>query len=137
MGPVGALLVLLTVVMSAGMTFVAPTAQAVSDSITDLSVDFDIQADGSVAVRYELDWRFGSDSRHGIDFGIATMELWDADPTKVVVYDITDVEVMSPSGAPATFTRQQYINGSVGSLNLRIGDRNTTVEGRQATYVVS
>lgn len=137
MGPVGVWLVLLTVVMLAGMAFVPPTAQAASDTITELSVDFDIQADGSVAVRYELDWQFGSDGRHGIDFGIATRESWDADRTKDVVYDITDVEVMSPSGAPATFTRRQDIAGSVGRLNLRIGDRNKTVEGREATYVIS
>ncbi len=78
----GALLVLLTLVLGIGVALVPSTAHAATDSVTELSVDFDIRADGSVAVRYELDWRFGTEGRHRINFGIATRESWHADRPK-------------------------------------------------------
>ncbi len=137
MRPVGAWLVLLTLLVGAGVALGPVAAQAATDSITDLSVDYDIAADGSVAVRYEIDWHFSSEGRHGIDFAIATRESWDADRTKDVVYDVSGVSVSSPSGAPDTFTQKEVEAGSVGQLELRIGDRDQTVDGQKATYVIS
>ena len=133
----GALLLLLVLVLSLGAAFVPSTAHAAADSVTGLAVDFNIQPDGSVDVRYELDWRFGSDGRHGIDFGIATREVWDADRSMDVIYEVSDIAVASPSGAPAMFTREDQESGSVGRISLRIGDPDQTVEGRDATYVIS
>ncbi len=136
-GPLGEWVILLIFVLGVGVAVIPSTAHAAADSITELSVDFDIQPDGSVAVRYELDWQFGTSGRHGIDFGIATRESWDADTSKDVVYGISDISVTSPSGAPATFTREDENSGSVGRIALRIGDPNRTVEDRRATYVIS
>ncbi len=131
------MLVILTVLAGLCFALAPATAHASEDSITEMSVDFDIQPDGSVDVRYELDWRFGTQGRHGIDFGIATRERWDADPTQDVLYDVSDIRVSSPSGAPDSFSQTVNGEGSVGSLDLRIGDPDKTVEGRDATYVIA
>lgn len=133
----GVSMAIFTLLIGLGLALVPTVAQAAEDSVTNLSVTFDIQPDGSVSVRNEIHWRFGSEGRHGIDFGIATRERWDADPSKDVVYDVTDVTVSSPSGAPDTFTQTVNEEGSVGSLDLRIGSPEETVDGRDATYVIS
>lgn len=131
------MMVVLTLLVGLAAALVPATAQAAEDTVRELSVNYDIQSDGSVAVRYELAWRFGSEGRHGIDFGIATRELWDADATQDVVYDVSEIQVSSPSGAPDSFTQTTNEQGSVGSVDLRIGDPEETVEGRDATYVIS
>lgn len=128
---------LLVVLLGVGFVLVPTTARAADDTVTNLSVDYDIQPDGSVSVRYEIDWRFASDGRHGIDFSIATRERWDADPTQDVVYDVTDIRVSSPSGAPDSFTQTDTDEDSVGSVDLRIGDPIETLDGTDATYVIS
>lgn len=116
---------------------VAP-AHAAVDIIKNLNATFDVQADGSLKVTYELDWEFAESGRHGIDFGIASREPWDDDPTQEAVYEISDVNVDSPSGAPDQFTqsiKRDYDGGE--TTNLRIGDPDKTIDGRRATYVIS
>ena len=58
-------------------------------------------------------------------------------PTQDVSYDVSDITVSSPSGAPDSFTQTANQHGSVGSLDLRIGDPVQTVAGLDATYVIS
>ncbi|MEO7588636.1 MAG: DUF2207 domain-containing protein [Arachnia sp.] len=120
-----------------GVALMPVPAHAAEDVITDMSVDFDIRADGTVAVRYEIDWQFGDRGRHGIEFDIVTRESWEADRTRDVLYDISDLRVSSPSGAPDTVTWEAKENGSDGSLDLRIGDPDETIDGREATYVIT
>lgn len=115
----------------------APQAHAADDAITSMMVHYDIQADGTVLVTHEVDWRFGSGGRHGIDFSIVTREPWDADETKDVVYDVSDIKVHSPSGAPDEFTERVAGFGSDETVDLRIGDPDVTVQGRKASYVIS
>lgn len=115
----------------------AVPAQADDESVRHLDVRFDVQADGSMDVRYELDWNFGEKGRHGIDFRIVSRESWDPNPLQDVVYEIDNVEVSSPSGAPAQFTERVSGWGSDEELVLRIGDPDVTLDTSEATYVIS
>ena len=128
--------VLLIALLALLTTTLAVPASADEDRVRNLDVTFAIQPDGSVLARYELEWRFAEKGRHGIDFGIATRESWDADRDYDAVYRVSDVRVSSPSGAPAQFTSTERGWGSDGSLDLRIGDPDTTLDTRDATYVI-
>lgn len=116
---------------------VPATAHAADDVVRRLDVTYAVQADGTVKVRQQLDWRFGESGRHGIQLGIAVRELWDADRTKDVVYGVTNLHVESPTGAPARFTEKRDGDGSVETLRVRVGDPDRTVDGRDQTYVVT
>ncbi|MGJ3508495.1 DUF2207 domain-containing protein [Enemella sp. A6] len=124
-------LVLGTVLMTPG------TAHAANDEIRRLDVRFDVQPDGSMLARFELEWRFAEKGRHGIKFGIVTRESWEPEPDKDVVYEIDQIEVSSPSGAPAMFTQESQGWGSNEEINLQIGDPDTALKTRDATYVIS
>ncbi|MEO7588637.1 MAG: DUF2207 domain-containing protein [Arachnia sp.] len=135
--PVGAVIVVLTLLAGLVLALVPATAQAAQDSIPRLQVTYDVQADGTLQVTQRIDYRFSSSGRHGIDFRIASRERWENDPSKDVVHDISRITVDSPSGAPATFTREDVRRGSVGSVDLRIGDPAQTIQGLEATYEIS
>ncbi|GAB3811376.1 hypothetical protein GCM10028820_02500 [Tessaracoccus terricola] len=129
---------LFSLLLAMAAIVVAPgLAHAAEDEVTSMAVSFDVRADGSVGVRYELHWRFAETGRHGIDFNIATREPWEADPMLDVVYEVSDLKVDSPSGAPDQFERTDHEAGSDGELRLRIGDPDTTLDTRDATYVIS
>ncbi|NLT29267.1 MAG: DUF2207 domain-containing protein [Propionibacterium sp.] len=112
-------------------------AHAADDEVRRLDAQFEVQPDGSMLVRYELHWRFAEKGRHGIDFRIATRENWEPDPSQDVVYRVDDIEVSSPSGAPATFTERTSGYGSEEEIVLRIGDPNIELDTRDASYVIS
>lgn len=129
---------LLAVVIALSALVASPgAAHAADDVVRHLDTSYDVQADGSVKVRQQFDWRFGESGRRGIQLGLATRERWDADPTRDVVYAISDVTVESPTGAPAQFEQTPSAQGSVGTLTLRVGDPDQTVKGRDHTYVLS
>lgn len=129
---------LLSLALGLGLLSVAAPAHADDDSVRDLRVSYEVRADGSVGVTYEIDWEFAEEGSHGIEFGIVTAEPWDDDPTKLAAYEISDLEVSSPSGAPAEFeeTEQQAPDGFRETL-LRIGDPDEALETREASYVIS
>lgn len=115
----------------------SPPAHAAEDSITNLTVHYDIQADATVRVEHAMDWRFAAKGRHGIDFSIVTREMWDADATRDVVYDVSNISVFSPSGAPVQFTERTGGYGSDERIELRIGDGDVALQGREASYIIS
>lgn len=112
-------------------------AQAADERIRHLDVRFDVHADGSMDVRYELDWDFGERGRRGIQFSIVTRESWESNTAQDVVYEVDNVEVSSPSGAPAQFTERRSGWGSNEELTLRIGDPGAPLTTTEATYVIS
>ncbi|MBB1484224.1 DUF2207 domain-containing protein [Tessaracoccus sp. MC1865] len=114
----------------------ATPAWADDEYISHLDVTYDIQRDGTVDVRYEVQWHFPEKDRHGIILDFATREPWDQDYSQDVLYDITDVSVSSPSGAPAGFTQTTRGAGSTEAVSLRIGDPDVELGTRDATYVV-
>lgn len=114
-----------------------PEAHAATDTVRNLQAIFDVNADGSVDVRYLLDWDFGETGRRGIEFGIATREPWDQDRSKDVVYEVSDIQVSSPSGAPAMWDERVDEYGSDGQVMLRIGDPDQALDTETATYEIS
>lgn len=129
--PTGLLLVLVLALGVLG----APVASADEEVVRSLDVSYDIRPDGTIDVVYELDWDFGTVGRHGIEFGIVTSEEWDQDPLKEVIYEISDVQVSSPTGAPVDVRETQ--DSIYGTLDLRIGDPDQTLEEQRHTYVIS
>ena len=130
------LVLLLSLIVTIGWLG-ASDARADSESIRRFDVTLAVQADGSMDVRYELDWHFPEKGRHGINFGIATREPWEGDDSKDAVYQVDDVRVSSPSGAPAQFTESIAGEGSRRrSLELRIGDPAVELDTQDATYVI-
>lgn len=114
----------------------SPAAHAEEEErVTSLAAAFDIRADGTIQVRYELDWNFGVTGRHGIEFGIATRERWDT--LQDVTYGVENVQVTSPSGAPADFTTMTRGSNSFEDLRLRIGDPKVALDVTTATYVIT
>lgn len=115
----------------------APLAHAADETVKRLSVRYDVQPDGTIDVRYELDWDFGEKGRRGIQFDIVTRERWQNDTSLDAVYEVGDVAVESPTGAPATFQAMERGGGSDGSLRIRVGDPDRTLDERRHTYVIT
>lgn len=114
----------------------APASRADTESVRHLDATFAIQADGSIDVRYELDWHFPETGRHGINFEIATREPWEDGVRQDVVYDVSNVRVSSPSGAPTKVRETEVGGGSRTGLELRIGDPAVELDTQDATYVI-
>lgn len=115
----------------------APLAHAAGETVKRLSVRYDVQADGTIDVRYELDWDFGEKGRRGIQFDIVTRERWENDSSLDAVYEVSDVAVESPTGAPAGFQTREEGVGSDRSLRIRVGDPDRTLDERRHTYVIT
>ena len=81
-------------------------------------VTYDLQRDGSVQVKETITWRFPSgEQRHGIFRNIVVRMGWNDEPGKYRYYDLTDVDVSSPSGAPADF----QVSDDGASKQIRVG----------------
>lgn len=104
-----------------------------TDSITNLDTRFDVHADGTMSVRYRVDYVLGGS--HGLLFGIQIREPWIGEND--VVYRVSDIKVSSPTGAPAKFSRVEKNVGRSRMLQLRIGDPHVTLTDRNQTYEVS
>ena len=112
-----------------------PARAEAKDVVRSLDVTYDVQADGSIEVRYRLDWDFGRTGSHGIKLTLVTAEPWDDDPIKEAVYEIRDLAVSSPSGVPTAV--DSFDNEYSGTRELRIGDPNTELTVSRATYEVT
>ncbi|MBM7786269.1 DUF2207 domain-containing protein [Tenggerimyces flavus] len=107
-----------------------PAASAAGEErILAYDSTYDIRPDGSVDVTEVIQYDFGNASRHGLTRDIPTREAVDEDRDRV--YHIDDVEVSSPSGAPADLDEQSGADQTF----LRIGHPDKTVTGRQ-TYEI-
>lgn len=115
----------------------APVAHAQTDVIREWNTTYDIKPDGTVDVTWEIDWDFGETGRRGILMGIVEREPWEDDPTKDAVYDISDIDVSSPTGAPATFTTDTVHDGPFRLTEVRIGDPDKTLDESRHTYIIN
>ena len=140
-GPVGILgagvtvLVLLTWLALPAAASAAPEAAgpvraaADGESIATYATAYDIHSDGSIDVTEEITYDFGPNERHGIERRIPTREPADAEHDRV--YHIDNIEVSSPSGAPANL----HTEDSGFQSYMRIGDPDRTITGQQ-TYQI-
>ncbi len=111
-----------------------PAHADVGERITSYDVTLTVNADGSLVVLEAIGYDFGANERHGILRTIPTRVPYDDDNDRV--YDLSEVAVLSPSGAPDDVERST----TGGTTTLRIGDPDRTVSGRQdyrITYTVS
>src|SRR3954454_9764887 len=94
---------------------------------------YDIQADGSMRVTETITWRFPSgEQRHGIFRDIVERMGYNDEPNRYRYYDLTDVDVTSPSGAPDTFR----VSDNGAAKEIRIGSASEVTSGTQV-YKVS
>lgn len=112
-------------------------AAAQTDVVRELEATYRIQADGSVDVEWVLDWDFGETGRRGIIIDVLIREPWENDDDYDVVYEVADVQVSSPTGAPETFTTSTVRDGEYQLMEIRVGDPNETLDESRHTYVIS
>jgi Predicted membrane protein (DUF2207) len=105
------------------------SAAADGERIATYATTYDIHSDGTIDVTEEITYDFGANERHGIERRIPVREP--ADPDSDRVYHIDEIEVASPSGAPANLHTED--NGF--QSYIRIGDPDRTITGQQ-TYQI-
>ena len=118
--------------------FATPASAAVGDEVTSFWVDYNVTSDGVLQVTETIDYSFGSIGRHGIYRDLVTREPYRDDDSKDQRYDVSNVSVDSPSGAPDEFsTETAKSNGDRSQvLRIKIGSEDETVSGYDATYVI-
>jgi uncharacterized membrane protein YgcG len=102
------------------------TATSGGERITDYTIAMTVLVDGSLRVREDLTYSFGTSSgRHGIDRTLPVQFSYDEEHTRV--YPLAgDPRASSPSGAPA------QLETTYGpTVTMRIGDPDRTVRGTQ------
>lgn len=100
-----------------------------AESIASYDVTIDVRTDGTLHVREQVDYDFGTEQRHGIYRTIPVRYVYDDTNDRVI--RITDLRVVSTSGAPSGV--ETSAEGP--NLVIRVGDPDRTVSGRQ-TYVL-
>ncbi len=111
-----------------------PAGAAEGEGIASYDVTLTVNADGSLVVLEAIGYDFGPNERHGITRTIPTRVPYDDDSDRV--YELSEVAVLSPTGAPDDVERST----SGGTTTLRIGDPDRTVSGLQdyrITYTVA
>lgn len=108
--------------------FVVPVA----DEAESFAVAYDVRADGSVQVTQTIRWQFpDGEERHGIIRNIKVRVGYQDSETQYRAYELTEVSVSSPTGAPTDISISDF-----GAFRqLRIGSPSETVTGVQE-YVV-
>ncbi|SEJ32034.1 DUF2207 domain-containing protein [Demequina mangrovi] len=90
-----------------------------------------VQPDGSADVTVEIDFDFGNDPGHGPYWTLPVRQGYD--DTYDRVYDVTDVDASSPSGAPANV----YLEEGDDWLVVRVGDEGIDDVAGVQTYVLT
>jgi Predicted membrane protein (DUF2207) len=106
----------------------APARAADGERIRIYAIAIVLRPDASMHVRETLEYDFAGQQRHGIRRTIPVEFAYDNDRYRV--YPLTGAAASSPSGAPPDLT---VTDGP--SVDLRVGDPNTTVTGVQS-YVL-
>ncbi|MEO7746423.1 MAG: DUF2207 domain-containing protein [Actinomycetota bacterium] len=127
----GVLLVAAAVLSGVAAT---PAVADAGESIPSYQAQVDVQADGSIHVRETIQYVFAGSSHHGIYRDLRTRFTYDPDRSgsdRVRSYPVQDVQVSSPTGAPADTQVQDA--GDI--THIQIGSADQTVQGTQ-TYVL-
>jgi uncharacterized membrane protein len=122
---------LLTVLLASVFVVLVPaiTANAVGDEAMErFAAVYDLQPDGSVQVKETITWRFpAGEERHGIFRNIVVRMGYQDQQDKYRYYDLTDVEVTSPSGAPDAFR----VSDNGAAKEIRVGSADEWTSGTQ------
>lgn len=125
---------LLAVLLGAALVLLpAGAAGAAGDErMQSYDVVYDLQPDGSVKVKETIVWQFpAGEERRGIFRNIIVRMGYQDQEGKYRFYEMTDVAVDSPSGAPDEFR----VTDMGAAAQIRIGSENLRTSGVQ-TYVV-
>jgi uncharacterized membrane protein YgcG len=132
-GGVLALLLAAALLLLLPSSALAASAAAGGEGMTSFKAAYDLQTDGSMRVTETITWRFPQgQERHGIFRNIVVRMGYNDQPGRYRYFDLTDVAVSSPSGAPDQF--QVSDNGA--AREIRIGSPTEYTSGTQV-YVVS
>lgn len=102
------------------------------EAMTSYAAVYDLQRDGSVEITETIRWRFPrGEERHGIFRNIVVRMGYNDEPDRYRYYDLTDVDVSSPTGAPDQFR----VSDNGASKQIRIGSQSEYTSGTQE-YVV-
>lgn len=124
----GAFVILL---WSVGLVFGAPTAKAAGgERYLSWDVSYEVRRDGSVDVTETLQYQFAG-AKRGLIRWILTAQDYEPEPDKYRRYEMTNVSVYSPSGAPD----DKKVTKEGAQTQIRIGDPDKRVRGVQ-TYVI-
>ncbi|TCC47415.1 DUF2207 domain-containing protein [Kribbella capetownensis] len=119
--------------------FALPAAAATGDEIKNFTIDYNVTADGVLHVKETIAYSFGDTDRHGIFRDLVTREPYVDDDSKDQKYEVSNITVDSPSGAPDEFTTEtfKYNDDRDESLQIKIGSADKTISGYDATYVIT
>ncbi|MET7284010.1 DUF2207 domain-containing protein [Kribbella sp. NPDC005582] len=119
--------------------FALPASAAAGDEVRSFTIDYTVRPDGVLQVKETIAYHFGSYGRHGIYRDLVIREPWLDDRSKDQKYEVSNIDVDSPTGAPAAFdTETTKENGDRDQiLRIKIGEENSTVRGVEATYVIT
>ncbi|MFF0341228.1 DUF2207 domain-containing protein [Kribbella sp. NPDC004875] len=108
------------------------------DEIRNFTINYTVTPEGVLKVEERIAYHFADAGRHGIYRDLVVREPYKDDDSKDQKYEVSNIEVSSPSGAPSRFTEETFTekNGRHANLQIKIGDPNDTVKGYDATYVI-
>ena len=112
----------------------AASAQAAGgERILSFAADYNLATDGSMGVTETLVWQFGPGEHHGIKRNITVRQGVSSPPGKYRLYEMSDVEVSSPTGANS----EVYVSDLGADEVIRIGSPTQPFQGeQQQTYVL-
>lgn len=118
--------------LAAAMAILPGRAAADDEYITTYAVAIEIEQDGTLLIREEIAYDFGSTERHGIFRDIVTKQRYDG--THDRSYPLAVVSVTAtPSDTPTEYAVE---DAGAGLTRIRIGDADRTITGAH-TYVVT
>lgn len=100
------------------------------ESVRSMTIDVEVQPDGSVTVREEIDYDFGAEGHHGLVRSIPVRGTWDQ--THDRLHPVDGLRVSSPTGAPD----QVEQDTDDGRLVVRVGDPDEDDVTGPQTYVL-
>jgi uncharacterized membrane protein YgcG len=132
-----AITMLVSVLALAG--FAAPASAAAGDEVKSFQIDYTVTPDGVLQVKETIAYSFGDTGRHGIYRDLVIREPWVDNDSKDQEYQVSNVTVDSPSGAPDEFTTEteKSNHDRYQVLRLKIGSETKTIAGYDATYVIT
>ncbi|OKL52921.1 hypothetical protein BSZ39_12330 [Bowdeniella nasicola] len=77
------------------------SASVTDDSIKKLDVEITLDESGTAHVKERFEWNFADGQGHGFYRTITKAQAYDPEPNNYRVYEVSNEQVTSPSGAPA------------------------------------
>ena len=100
-------------------------AVAADEQVDSYQVALTVQSNGTLHVREQITYYFGTQQRHGIYRTIPVRYTYNNTDDRLL--KVTNIRVVSTTGAPTDVSAKT----EGGSLVIRVGDPNRTITGRQ------